>query len=89
MSRPDPDDPSIAHHQAQVGRLPSSVGRFLPGIAVRFDKAGLQMRFESLTGEEIKRIWLDGPERAELDKPGFLTFPAAGLVPRKPTKNGH
>lgn len=89
MSRPDPDDPSIAHHQAQVGRLPSSVGKFLPGIAVRFDESGLQMRFESLKGEEIKGIWLDGPERAELDKLGFLTFPAAGLVPREPTKKGH
>ena len=89
MSRPDPDDPSIAHHQAQVGRLPTSVGRFLPGIAVRLDESGLQMRFESLSGEEIERVWLDGPERSELDKPGFLTFPAAGSVPREPAKKGH
>ena len=56
---------------------------------MRFDESGLQMRFESLKGEEIKGIWLDGPERAELDKLGFLTFPAAGLVPREPTKKGH
>jgi len=86
MSRPDPNDPSVAHHQAQIGRLPSSVGRFLPGIAVRFEESELELRFEGVSGEETQGLWVGGPERAELDKPGFLTFPAAGSVPREAAK---
>jgi hypothetical protein len=86
MSRPDPNYPSTSHHQIQIGRLLGSVGRFLPGIAVRVKGAGIQMRFDPVLADEIQGLWLDGPEQAELDRQGFLRFSATESVPRERAK---
>ncbi|MBP82880.1 MAG: hypothetical protein CMO61_03430 [Verrucomicrobiales bacterium] len=86
MSRPDPNDPSTSHHQIQIGRLPGAVGRFLPGIAVRVKGTGIQMRFDPVSDDEIQGLWLDGPDQAELDKQGFLSFLAAGSDPPERAK---
>lgn len=86
MSCPDPNGPSTSHHQIQIGRLLDSVGRFLPGIAVRVKRSGIQMRFDPVSADEIQELWLDGPDQAELDRQGFLRFPAAEFFPQERAK---
>tara|TARA_R110002096_G_scaffold87448_4_gene200689 strand:- start:3182 stop:5023 length:1842 start_codon:yes stop_codon:yes gene_type:complete len=80
MSRTDPNDKATAHHKAQQGRLPKSVGRVLPGMAVEIEDYQLKFRFDPVGSEDSRGVWLAGPRNAEMNPEGFLFFPEAELL---------
>ncbi|MDA9924530.1 1-acyl-sn-glycerol-3-phosphate acyltransferase [Verrucomicrobiales bacterium] len=76
MSRTDPNIEERPRHAVQIGRLPKSVGRLLPGIAAKLEDGQMFLRFEPVghptRGPESSKVWLEGPREAEIDAEGFL-----------------
>lgn len=83
MSRTDPDIDERPRHAVQIGRLPKSVGRLLPGIAAKLDDGQIFLRFEPVgdpaRGPESAKEWAPGPREAEIDSVGFLILRNADL----------
>jgi hypothetical protein len=76
MSRTDPNIEERPRHAVQIGRLPKSVGRLLPGIAAKLEDGQMFLRFEPVgdptRGPESSKVWVEGPREAEIDAEGFL-----------------
>lgn len=69
VSMVDPPLASAASPE-QHGNLPDSVGRLLPGIAVRRNDTGLEIQSPSLPGEP--NAWHPLPKGSRIDGEGFL-----------------
>lgn len=72
MSRTNPGGETSARHKKQIGRIPTSVGRVLPGIAAKIDDGRLWLRFASSEAEDSSGEWIEGPREAEIDEEGFV-----------------
>lgn len=71
LSRTDPNTDTAATHQEQKGRDPKSVGRPLPGLALKVENGKVGVLFSPVT---IPYQWVTGPGEAEIDEEGFLYF---------------
>jgi hypothetical protein len=72
MSRPDPDNPDKPHHAYQRGRDPKSIGRILPGIAMKREGEQVFFRFAPIGEQEMDGKWVEGPFEVSEDPDGLL-----------------
>ncbi|MDF1851697.1 MAG: 1-acyl-sn-glycerol-3-phosphate acyltransferase [Verrucomicrobiales bacterium] len=72
MSRPDPDNPDKPHHAYQRGRDPMSIGRILPGIAMKREGEQVFFRFAPIGEQEMDGKWVEGPFEVSEDPDGLL-----------------
>jgi hypothetical protein len=72
MSRPDPHHPTRPHHAHQRGREPKSIGRLLPGIALKKEGDQAFFRFTPIGEQEMDGNWVEGPFEMSQDPDGLL-----------------
>lgn len=74
LSRTDAASPTDRVHQPQRGRDPESIGRPLPGIAIRLDKGMLQWGFAPNTDSTSPSsiCWFPTEREATLSPKGFV-----------------
>lgn len=72
MSRPDPNNPDKPHHAFQRGGDPKSVGRILPGIAMKREGEQVFFRFVPIGEQETDGKWVEGPFEVSEDPDGLL-----------------
>ncbi len=72
MSRPDPNHPEKPHHAYQRGRDSKSIGRLLPGIAMKMDGDQVFFRFTPVGEQEADVNWVEGPFEMSQDPDGLL-----------------